>query len=365
MASLSADARWELQRSVTAALCRRHAGCLVARGDRESVRVANERLERLDRAQQRHERVAIALATVKKYSDDGSSNLASMIAFWAFFSIFPLFLALVTILGYVLPAGQRTNVLQHVASFFPLLDPKTLHSLTGSWWPILVGIFSALWSGLSVVKTTQLAFNSVWEIPKKDRPGFVEKTMRALLALSTIGVGLVVATIVSGYVTGQNTGLHLGWWGRLIGYVIAVVLDVGIFVLAFRMLTDREISFRDVLPGALLAGCVFWILQQISSFIISRHLSSAQNTYGNFATVITMLWWFYLQGQITLLGAQLNVVLKERLYPRSLFGGPETDADRRAYEAYAEQEIRHERHEVESYVEGAGGQQGREATRSR
>jgi YihY family inner membrane protein len=217
---------------------------------------------------------------------------------------------------------------------------------------VLVGLLSALWSGMGVVKTTQTAFNSVWEIPKKDRPGFLEKTKRSLLALSTIGVGLVVATVLSGYVTGQSTGVHLGWYGRLAGYVLAIVLDVGLFVAAFRMLTDRDVGTRDVLPGALLSGLVFWILQQVSSFIISRHLSGAQSTYGNFATVITMLWWFYLQAQVTLLGAQLNVVLKERLYPRSLFGGPETEADRRALAAYAEEEQRHERHEIESDVRG-------------
>ena len=311
---------------------------------------AKDRLERIDRAQQRHEKLAIAAATVKKFGEDGSSNLASMIAFWAFFSIFPLFLALVTILGYVLPSGTRTNVLEHVASFFPLLDPSTLHSLTGSWWPLLLGVLSALWSGLAVVKTTQVAFSSVWEIPQKDRPRFVEKLKRSGFALSTIGVGLVVATIISGYVTGQSVGVDLGWYGRLAGYVIAILLDVGLFVAAFRLLTDREIGVRDVLPGAMLAGLVFWILQQLSSFIISRHLSGAQSTYGNFATVITMLWWFFLQAQVTLLGAQLNVVLKERLYPRSLVGGPGTEADRRALEAYAQEGTYHERHEVESRV---------------
>ena len=311
-----------------------------------------QRIERLDDVQQRREKLGIAFATVKKYGEDGSSNLASMIAFWAFFSIFPLFLALVTILGYVLPSGTRTKVLTHVASFFPLLDVSTLHALSGAWWPVVVGLLSALWSGLAVVKTTQVAFNSVWEVPQKNRPGFVEQLWRSLLALSTIGVGLIVATIISGYVTGQSEGINLGWYGRLAGYVIAIVLDVGLFVAAFRMLTDRKVGVRDVLPGAVVSGLAYWILQQISSFIITRHLSGAQSTYGNFATVITMLWWFYLQAQITLLGAQLNVVLKERLHPRSLVGGPETEADKRAFRAYAKEATYHERHEVDSHVEG-------------
>jgi hypothetical protein len=56
--------------------------------------------------------------------------------------------------------------------------------------------------------------------------------------------------------------------------------------------------------------------------------------YGNFATVITMLSWFYLQSVVTLLGAQLNVVLKERLHPRRLVTAPVTEADHQAYDAY-------------------------------
>jgi YihY family inner membrane protein len=304
--------------------------------------------QRIDRAQQRNEKAGLAVATVKKYGEDQAAGLASMIAFWAFFSIFPLLLVFVTILGYVLPADTRTNVLEHVSSFFPLLDPSTVGSLTGSWWPVVVGGVSALWSGSAVVRMTQQAFDSVWEIPRKDKPGLVSQVAKSIFALSTIGAGLVAATIVSGYVTGSDTGIDIGWYGRAGGYLISAALDVGLFVLAFRILTQRDVSFRDVLPGALLAGGAFFVLQQISSLVISRYLSGAQSTYGNFATVITILWWFYLQAQITLLGAELNVVLKERLHPRSLFGGPETEADRRALESYAEQATYHEREEVEA-----------------
>lgn len=307
------------------------------------------RLERFDRWQQHRSWTAVPLAVVKKFSEDQSTNLASMVAFWAFFSIFPLLLVLVTLLAYVIPsASTKAQVLQNVSSFLPLLDPSTVQTLSGSWWTLLVGVFTALWSGLAVVKTLQTAFNSVWEIPFVQRPKFVEKLKRSALVLATVGVGLVVSTVISGYVTGTATGINLGWFGRLIGYVIAIALDVGLFVAAFRMLTDREITSRDVLPGALFAGCVFWVLQQLSSFIISRHLQSAQSTYGHFATVITMLWWFYLQGQVTLLGAQLNVVLKKRLWPRSLIGGPDTEADHRVYEAYAEERTYHETEDVDT-----------------
>jgi YihY family inner membrane protein len=213
-------------------------------------------------------------------------------------------------------------------------------------------MLTTLWSGLGVVKTLETAFNSVWEVPMAERPKFLETVERALLVLVTIGLGLVVSTLVSGFVTGTASGLHLGWLARLAGYLLAIVLDIALFVAAFRMLTDRDISTRDVLPGAVLSGVAFWVLQQVSSFIISRHLQSAQSTYGSFATVITMLWWFYLQGQITMLGAQLNVVLHKRLWPRSLVGGPDTAADHRAYQQYAEERKYHQDEEVDTSFHG-------------
>lgn len=311
-----------------------------------------DRLEQVDDYQQRHRKTGVAFATLKKYSEDQSSSLAAMIAFWAFFSIFPLMLALVTILGYVLPAGTRTNVLSHVASYLPLLDTSTLHGLTGSWWPVLVGLATALWSGTSVTRTTEQAFNSVWEIKMVDRPGFADKLKHSLLALGTIGVGLVVSVAITGFVTGTASGIGLGWGSRVLGFAIAIVLDVGLFVAAFRLLTSKDVSVRDVLPGAVLSGVVFFVLQEVSSYIIANRLHSAQSTYGNFATVIVMLWWFYLQAQVTLLGAQLNVVLKERLAPRSLFGGPETEADHRVLEAYAEEATFHESEEIDARFSG-------------
>ncbi len=294
-------------------------------------------LHKVDQAQKATKPTGVAVATFKKFSEDQTTSMAAMIAFWAFFSVFPLFLVLVTVLGWVLPASDKNNVLGHIANLFPLLDPRSIKGLSGSWWALVLGLVTALWSGIGVVRATQSAFNSVWEIRYHERPGFVEQILRSLGVLATIGVGLVITTMISGLVVSTSSGVHLGAAGRAGGYVLSVVLDVGLFVAAFRMLTDREVTVREVLPGAVFSGVVFFALQELSTFIISRHLKSAQSTYGHFATVITILWWFYLQSVVTLLGAQLNVVLKERLHPRSLVDAPKTEADERALQAYAEE----------------------------
>lgn len=307
--------------------------------------------DKLDRSQQRSAPAGVAVATAKKFSEDRSSNLASMIAFWGIFSIFPLFMVMVTILAWVLPASDRQSVFGHVAKMLPLLDPSTVSGLTGSVLALVLGLLTALWSGLGVVRTAQFAFDSVWEIPYHERPGMVQQALRSVWVLATIGLGLVLTTLISGFVVTSANGVSLGVLGRVGGYVLSAALDVGIFMAAFRILTTRATSLREVLPGALLSGLAFFVLQQLSALIISHYLQKAQSTYGHFATIITILWWFYLQAQITLLGAQLNVVLKEGLFPRSLVNAPQTPADHRVLEAYAGERTYHPRQRVTSRIE--------------
>jgi YihY family inner membrane protein len=229
-----------------------------------------------------------------------------------------VFLVFVTILGWVLPAHSKETVLGHVARTFPLLDPSSLKALGGSVWAFVLGLLTALWSGLAVMRTAQTAMDAVWGVRREQRAGLVSQVLKSMAVLATIGTGLVLTTVISGFIISASRGVDIGVAGVIGGYVLTAVLDVGLFVAAFRILTDRAVSTRDVLPGALLSGLAFFVLQQASAVLISRYLHKAQATYGHFATVITILWWFYLQSIVTLLGAQLNVVLKERLYPRSL-----------------------------------------------
>ena len=297
--------------------------------------------QKVDDAQKNSQPIAVAVATFKKYSEDRSSNMAAMIAFWGFFSIFPLLIVLITCLAWFLPADDKTSVLGHVAKMLPLLEPSSIAGLSGSWWVLAIGLLTALWAGTGVVRTAQFAFDSVWEVPFHERPGLAKQTIRSLWVLGTIGVGLVLTTLLSGFIVGSSNGVHLGPVGHVAGFVLAAALNVGIFIAAFRLLTERAEGIREVLPGALLSGVAFFILQQLSALIVSHYLQNAQATYGHFATVITILWWFYIQSIITLLGAQLNVVLKEGFYPRSLTGPPRTSADQRVHEAYAQERTYH------------------------
>jgi membrane protein len=279
--------------------------------------VGHSTLDRVDRWQQEHRATAITVAAIKKFLADDSGNLAALLAFWAFFSIFPLMLAAATLLGWFLPSNVSDDVLHTIDGYVPLIDFSG-RTIGGSWWALVLGLVSSLWAATRVTRTARVAFDSVWRVPMAERAGVVEQTLGGLKALALIGVALVFSVLTTGFVSGTSHQLDIGALAVVGGYAIAIVIDAVVFVIAFRVLTSQEVSTRDVLPGALTTGVGFWVLQSLSSVIIARYLQNAQRTYGNFATVITLLWWFYLTGVLTVLGAQLNVVLRERSWPRSL-----------------------------------------------
>lgn len=274
---------------------------------------------RLDEIQHPRRWLAFSYAVIKKFGEDSSGSLAVLISYYAFFSIFPLLLALSSILGYVLkghPDWART-INDSAVSHFPLIKgPLPQH---GSIVIVVVGIGLALYSGLGVAKAAQHAFDVVYCVPKDEQPGFLPKNLRALRLVVVGGLGLIATTIVSSTVASAGAiGVHIGHLLSVLGIVVTVLLNTALFTLVFRWLAVREVGFRDMLPGAALSAVVLAALQSLTSAFIAHKLKGAHATYGSFGTVIVLLSWFYLQSQVILLAAQVNVVKQDHLWPRSL-----------------------------------------------
>ena len=274
---------------------------------------------RIDDVQRSRRWLAFPYAVIKKFGDDSSSNLAVLITYYTFFSIFPLLLALFSVLGFVLhgnPSWQHrieTSALHN----FPLIKgplPKQ-----GSVIIVVVGVVLALYSGLNVAKTAQNAWDTVYCVPKDERPGFVPKNLRALRLVVVGGLGLIATTVVSSAVaSGSAIGLHVGFALSALSLVVTLILNSLLFAVVFRWLTVREVSFRQMLPGAVVSAVALGVLQALASAFIAHKLKGAKATYGSFGTVIVLLSWFYLQSQVLLLAAQINVVKQDKLWPRSL-----------------------------------------------
>lgn len=197
------------------------------------------------------------------------------------------------------------------------------------------------WAGTGVMKAAEDAMNDVWDVPIRERPPFLKKILRAFVMLVVLGGGVVVTSALTGAVGAIGTAWPLRGGGALLGAAV----NVGIFLLGFRVLTVRDVTARMLLPGAVLAGLAWMALQLLGGYLLDNQVAKASETYGAFAVVIGLLWWLYVQAQVVLLAAELNVVVADRLWPRS-FAGDRTPADRRALRRHAEVEERQESQDV-------------------
>jgi YihY family inner membrane protein len=276
--------------------------------------------QRVDEAQQERRWLAFPVAVVKKFGDDDSSNLAVVITYYAFFSIFPLLLALASVLGFVLAGHPKwqSDIETSTLKKLPLIGKSPLpHS--GSFFAVIFGTLLALYSGLAVVKAAQRAWDKVYCVARDDEPNFLMTNLRALRLVVLGGFGLILTTAIAGTVTsGKAIHINIGWALTIVGVIVSALLNTVVFVYVFRWLTVRELTIRDVLPGAGFAAVVLALLQSFATAFYTHKLQHTKATYGDFGTVIVLLSWFYLQSQVLLLAAQLNVVRQDRLWPRSL-----------------------------------------------
>jgi len=303
-------------------------------------------LHSLDRRQQQTRGLRFIAAVYKKFGDDQAGQLAALIAYYGFVSLFPLLLVLVTILGFVLQGNpdEQKKILDGALGQFPIISEELkLRSLTGSGVALGIGVFGSLLAGMGITGATQNAFNRIWHVPFKNRPNFVFAHLRGLGMLAILGTLSVVSTTVAGFVGSSSHGAP----AVLAGVLVAFVLNLALFMTAFKLLTAVDVGWRELLPGVIVAAVCWQLLQHLGGYYVDHELKHTKPLYGIFALVLGLLAWLYLGAQLTIFAAEVNVVRVQKLWPRSFFSEPLLDADKRAMTSSAEVEERVEQENVE------------------
>ncbi|HCP62540.1 MAG TPA: hypothetical protein DIU14_08755, partial [Actinobacteria bacterium] len=217
-------------------------------------------IKKVDDLQQRKRWLGFPFAVVKKFGDDQAGNLAALIAYYGFFSMFPLLLVFVTLLGMLLHgSGLQTQIQNSVLNQFPVIGTELkLGKLSGNGIALGIGILTALWAGLGVTQAAQNAMNTVWDVPKKERPNFIQSRLRGLVMLVVLGTITVASAVVSGLgAAGSGLGVIL----RIVAFLGGFVLNLALFLLAYRILADRKLSWADFFPGTAVAAALWVVLQ--------------------------------------------------------------------------------------------------------
>jgi YihY family inner membrane protein len=298
-------------------------------------------VDRFDRFQRRRRWVALPIAVAYKFFDDQGSYLAALVAYYGLVSLFPLLLLLSSLLGFALQgnAHLQLEILTSTVSQFPVIGAQLRSTgLRGSGIGVLVGMLGSAYGALGVAQAVQNLMNVAWAVPRNRRPNPILARARSLLLLATAGAAVIATTVLSALGSAAESfgATSLGMGVKAILILVSVVVNAGVFLLAFRIATARSVSWRRSAPGALTAAVAWQIMQVFGALLVGHVLKNATAVNAVFGLVLGLLAWLYATAVTITLSVELNVVLAKRLWPRALLT-PFTDdvnltpGDRRSY----------------------------------
>jgi YihY family inner membrane protein len=275
---------------------------------------------------------AFVVGVVKKYGDDNASALTVQLTYTMFVTVFPLLLLVVTVTSIVLvgdPAEQR-RIASSAFGQFPIIGTQLagqIHALRrSSVVGLIVGVVVLAYGATGLAQTGLYAMAQVWNVPSSDRPGFVPRLGRSAAFLLLLAVGLIVTTTLSGFGTFGRHNAILG----IVAEALAAILNVALYLGAYRILTPKQIPSSSLWRGAIVGGLAWTVLQAVGGYVVGHDLKGASDTYGTFALVLGLMAWIYLGAEITLYAAEINTVVAHRLWPRALVQPPLTAADQQS-----------------------------------
>ena len=271
-------------------------------------------------ARERSRVIDVVAATFQRYSDDDGGSYAAALTYYTFFSIFPLLLFGAAVLGYLTfnDPGLREDLFKEGLKTVPVIrdafEPKGVDAIIANRRAIaLTALGLALYSGTGAVVALQHALNKIHRL--EDEPGWLAKRLRSVKWLAILGVGGLLAVGVGTVAGFAETLLGDGALGATAATVAAlaggVLVTTLLFATAYKFLPARKQTWRQVLPGALVAAVLFQILNLAGTTYLARGESTRNDTFGTFAAAATLLVASYLISQITLLAAEVNLVLAE------------------------------------------------------
>jgi membrane protein len=310
---------------------------------RTKPRAALARMEaKLARLQRRKPAFAILFGTYKKFSDDQAGYLAALIAYYGFAALLPLLLALIAFLQLIASddPGFRYQLLHSALSQYPGVADElkgTGHGLTATGFALVSALIFTAYAAHRFASAVQNALNTVWGIPRYQRPKLPASLLRSFGLIAVMGPGLIATVTLSSAANGVG---ELGGPGsRVLAVCVSLLLNVALFWLGFRIATSKEVPARDLRLSAIMSAVSWEILQLTGSYFISHQLKT-NSAYGAFGIVLGLLAWLYLQAQLTLYLVEFNVVRVKQLWPRTVVPPPVSYADIRTYDLGAQASLR-------------------------
>ena len=243
-------------------------------------------------------------------------DLAATIAFWAFFSIFPLLIGILAVTGYFLQSAElQARLLETLVEFLPGSAPlveeniETVMTRRGALsWIAIVGllwsagrVFGAITRAINQTLGTERKYNFLVSMARQ----FLMAVALSVMVTAAIGIPLVIEILLEPTVLAK-LGLNELSLPRLEGWVLSFVIMFLVFSLIYRLAPYEPVDWRDVLPGALLAALAFELCK--AAFVIYLDsFANFESVYGPLTSIIVLLLWLYVSALILILGSEYSI----------------------------------------------------------
>ncbi len=264
----------------------------------------------------RRSKVANTLVvTIENFRAHRTGRNAALVAHYGFLSVFPLLLVFTTVLGFLLQNRPRLRdqIIDSAFNRIPIIGKEVGEQpdqLKGNLLVLIVGLLAALWAGMRAFNVLQSALDDVEEVNLRQRPSLFRTRVRSLLGIAFVGGAQIATAILSALVAVSGvTVLH-----RSLLVIAAILINSLVIAAVFRWLCVRTFTWRQVAPGAVVAGFIFAALQVAGTVLVGRAIANASPIYGTFASVIALVAWLGVHSFVALVGAELNHALPARHY---------------------------------------------------
>ena len=262
---------------------------------------------------------AMLKAVASKWQRDDCLNIGASLAYYALFSLFPLLLIILSIVGAIVnPAAfdvqQRLVQLVGSAELRELLM-QTLSNLRETRGQAgLIGFATLLVAASGMFGALDRAFDKIWEVRPAEKRSLLA-TMRAFLVQRLIAFALIFGCVLLMLLSLSSTVMvttlsnYTDWLpGQgLLLQSLQFIVTLALLSLAFgglyMILPGRLTRWSDVWLGAIVAALLFTALQKLIGIFLSR---SNYGSYGVVGSVMALLVWIYLTSQVVLLGAEIS-----------------------------------------------------------
>lgn len=242
-----------------------------------------------------------------------SSTTAAAIAYLALFALFPLALLSISIASFTLgPLMDQHLIVQKLEFIAPALGQllgQNIDEIFRARGPVTgIALAGLIWSVSTIFFTLTTTLNEIWGI-KRSRPVWRRRGVAILFVLAFVGPALFLASFASSMIASLRTWLPdatIPIAGG-VSFVVAMLLDVALFMVLYMMLPHGTSTWREVLPGAIGAGLLWDFAKKAFLFFVSTYISVSNLVYGSVAAIMAFLVWAFLSGLIFLFGAYLSV----------------------------------------------------------